>query len=107
MVKQMSVFVLRVNHPAHFGHSSLLDVHSKGLPLKNEYKPDSIDFKILKTLAADSRIPFRRIGLELDLTTNTVKSRIDRMVSAGIIQAFTTKVNPAILGFKSSWLLVL
>jgi DNA-binding Lrp family transcriptional regulator len=70
-----------------------------------EHAADKIDFEILQYLTRDSRLPYRKIALQLELSVNTVKFRIKRMIANHTIQNFTTRVNPSFLGFRLRWLL--
>jgi DNA-binding Lrp family transcriptional regulator len=41
------------------------------------------------------------------MTTKSIKSRVDRMLAAKVIERFLAKVNPSILGYKSMYALAL
>ncbi len=60
-----------------------------------EIKLDSINKKIINYLK-DGRISYKKIASELSLAENTVKSRIQKLKEAGIID-ITTLVNPEIM----------
>jgi DNA-binding Lrp family transcriptional regulator len=64
---------------------------------------DSTDLKILNLLARNGRLSYRNIGLTIGLTTKSVKSRIDRMLAAKVIEKFLAKVNPSVIGYKKKW----
>jgi len=51
-------------------------------------KTDDIDKKILCILANDARIPTINIAKKLDISTLTVKSRINRLIESGVIQGY-------------------
>ena len=61
---------------------------------------DNIDLKILNLLSKNGRLSYRNIGLTIGLTTKSVKSRIDRMLAAKVIDRFLTRLNPSIIGYK-------
>ena len=63
---------------------------------------DSIDLKILNTLARNGRLSYRSIGVAIGLTTKSVKSRVDKMFSSGVIDRFLAIVNPSIVLLESS-----
>lgn len=56
--------------------------------------------KILNRLALDCRTSYRKIGIEVGLTTKSVKARVDKMMSGGIIQSFFVKVSPEVAGYS-------
>jgi DNA-binding Lrp family transcriptional regulator len=58
---------------------------------------DSIDLKILNMLARNGRLSYRSIGVAIGLTTKSVKTRVDKMLSSGVIDRFLAVVNPAII----------
>jgi DNA-binding Lrp family transcriptional regulator len=51
-------------------------------------------------LARDSRLSYEKIGSALNLTRNSIKTRIKRMVSKGVIQEFIADINFVILGYR-------
>ena len=59
---------------------------------------DNIDLKILNMLARDGRLSYRSIGRVIGLTTKSVKSRVDKMLSSGVIDRFLAVINPSIFG---------
>ncbi len=58
-------------------------------------KVDKINLSIIKHLQ-DGRKSFNKIAEELDITENTVRSRVNRMVEAGLVEIIGT-VNPDLL----------
>ena len=52
------------------------------LPLKL----DETDTSILKALMKDGRLSFRRIAVQVGVTTPTVESRVKRMIESGVIR---------------------
>lgn len=63
---------------------------------------DDTDLKILRLLSKDGRLSYRSIGLTVDLTTKSVKSRVDRMVQAKVIERFLAIVNPTVIGYNKT-----
>ena len=61
---------------------------------------DDKDLEIINILARDSRTPYRSIGSTVGITPNAVKTRVDNMVSNGIIQSFVLQINPVIFGYE-------
>ena len=68
---------------------------------------DSTDLKILNLLAKNGRLSYRSIGLIIGMTTKSIKSRVDRMLAAKVIERFLAKVNPSVLGYKRIYALAL
>jgi DNA-binding Lrp family transcriptional regulator len=68
---------------------------------------DSTDLKILNLLAKNGRLPYRSIGLTIGMTTKSIKSRVDRMLAAKVIERFLAKVNSSVLGYKRIYALAL
>jgi DNA-binding Lrp family transcriptional regulator len=65
-----------------------------------KFSLDGTDLKILNLLANDGRLSYRSIGLTIGLTTKSVKSRVDRMLAAKVIERFLARVNPSVIGYK-------
>jgi DNA-binding Lrp family transcriptional regulator len=63
---------------------------------------DDIDLRILNLLSRNGRLSYRSIGLIVGLTTKSVKSRVDRMLAAKVIEKFLTKVNPSVIGYRKT-----
>jgi DNA-binding Lrp family transcriptional regulator len=68
---------------------------------------DSTDVKILNLLAKNGRLSYRSVGLTIGMTTKSIKSRVDRMLAAKVIERFLAKVNPSVLGYKRIYALAL
>jgi DNA-binding Lrp family transcriptional regulator len=62
---------------------------------------DNNDLKILNLLARNGRLSYRNIARTVGMTTKSVKSRVDKMISEKVIERFITLVNPSILGYKT------
>jgi DNA-binding MarR family transcriptional regulator len=61
------------------------------LVTKEDYTLDKTDLRIIGQLARDSRLSYEKIGSALNLTRNSIKTRIKRMVSKGVIQEYITE----------------
>jgi DNA-binding Lrp family transcriptional regulator len=68
---------------------------------------DSRDLKILNLLAKNGRLSYRSIGHAIGMTTKSVKSRVDRMLAAKVIERFIAKVNPSVVGYNRTYALAL
>jgi DNA-binding Lrp family transcriptional regulator len=68
---------------------------------------DNTDLKILNMLARNGRLSYRSIGTTISLTTKSVKSRVDKMISSGVIDRFLTVVNPSIFGYSKTYTIAL
>ena len=64
------------------------------------YTLDSTDRKIIGLLAGDSRLSYARIGSALNLTRNSIKTRVKRMTSTGVIQEYIADINFALLDYS-------
>ena len=58
---------------------------------------DSTDQRILALLREDARASTSKLGRRLRLSRTTVQSRIERMVSRGIIAGFTVRLSDDVL----------
>jgi DNA-binding Lrp family transcriptional regulator len=67
---------------------------------------DEKDLKIIKILSKDCRESFMSIGSAIGMTSKSVKARVDRMVSTGVIEKFVLKVNPVALGYGIGCMLI-
>lgn len=63
---------------------------------------DEIDKEILSILHENSRISYTDIGKQLNLSRVAIQSRINSLMEQGIIEQFTTVINPAKIGFLVS-----
>ena len=57
------------------------------------YRLDEVDEKILAMLQDNARVSLKDIGAEVSIGT-----RIDRMLAEGVLEGFTTKLNPEAMG---------
>jgi DNA-binding Lrp family transcriptional regulator len=67
---------------------------------------DEKDLKIISMLTKDCRESFMRIGSAIGMTSKSVKARVDRMISTGVIEKFVVKVNPVALGYGIGCMLI-
>ena len=67
---------------------------------------DKNDLTILPTLARDCRTSYSSIGSQIGLTSKSVKARVKKMVSSGVIEKFVVRVNPAAFGYRTALVLV-
>lgn len=59
---------------------------------------DSIDVQIINILQRNSRTSIKQISEDVMLSAPSVKERINKMISAGLIREFTTVLEPKKLG---------
>ncbi|MBV9178767.1 MAG: AsnC family transcriptional regulator [Nitrososphaeraceae archaeon] len=57
---------------------------------------DKKDIEIIRMLAKDCRSSYRGIALALEVTTTTIKLRVQKLIANNIIEKFVTNVNPAL-----------
>ncbi|MEK7412461.1 MAG: Lrp/AsnC family transcriptional regulator [Planctomycetota bacterium] len=66
--------------------------------------PSELDLAVISQLQSDARKPFTAIAEELGVPESTVRKRVDKMESAGVIR-FTGFADPLRLGFQYwSWI---
>lgn len=70
-------------------------------------KLDSLDLKIMRMLQKDARVSFSAMAKELHTAEATVRFRIKRLVSNGVIVKHTTIFNPGQLGISVSGAILL
>jgi DNA-binding Lrp family transcriptional regulator len=68
---------------------------------------DELDGKILHSLSRNCRISYNSLGSEIGLTAKSMKVRVKKMQSSGVIDSFLVRVNPLVLGYSKSCILVL
>ena len=66
-----------------------------------DYRIDGTDIEIMKLLTKDCRLSYREIALTLGITTNTVKRRINNLLSKRIIEDFLVRVNLGAFGYSN------
>ena len=67
-------------------------------------KTDNLDMKILSHLLNNCRESDRQIGHEIGLSGVAVKSRIRKMIKSNLIENFTLKIEPHLLGYNVIYL---
>lgn len=60
---------------------------------------DAHDIKILQILSNEGRRSYRSIGLDIGLAPQSVKTRIENMLSSGVIDKFIAIISPSALGY--------
>jgi Lrp/AsnC family transcriptional regulator, regulator for asnA, asnC and gidA len=78
------------------------------IPVKNivtseeseEIKLDKTDFEILDRLKKNGRLPFSKIAREMELSTNTIVRRYEKLVKSKIMKV-SIQINPVELGFQA------
>ncbi|MED1439143.1 Lrp/AsnC family transcriptional regulator [Aeribacillus composti] len=63
---------------------------------------DDIDKRILEKLHENSRISYTDLGKEIGLSRVAVQARINNLIEKGIIEKFTTVINPTKIGMHVS-----
>ena len=67
---------------------------------------DNLDIKILSRLLNNCRESDRQIGIELGISGGAVRARIQKMQKSGIIEKFSLKVEPPVLGYSILYFVV-
>ena len=67
-------------------------------------KIDNLDMKILSNLLNNCRESDRQIGQKIGLSGVSVRSRIEKMLKSKLIEKFTLKIEPHILGYNVIYL---
>jgi DNA-binding Lrp family transcriptional regulator len=62
--------------------------------------------KLLNSLSRNCRVSYSSLGNEIGLTAKSVKARVEKMQSSGVIDSFIIKVNPLVLGYSKFCLLI-
>jgi DNA-binding Lrp family transcriptional regulator len=68
---------------------------------------DELDGKILRSLSRNCRVSYNSLGSEIGMTAKSVKARVKKMQSSGVIDSFIVKVNPMVFGYSKVCILVL
>lgn len=67
--------------------------------MDKNYQIDSIDRAILSALGKDSRTSFVEIAESLGVVAGTIHLRVEKLKQSGVLQKFTTELNPQALGY--------
>ena len=59
---------------------------------------DETDYKILKLLQSNARMPVKSIAEQVFVSAPTVSARIEAMRKEGVIKGFYTEINPMVFG---------
>ena len=70
----------------------------EGFALSSEL--DAYDRKILALLQENARLGFSEIGRRIHLTSPAAAERVRRLEEAGVIEAFTTRINLRKIGYS-------
>lgn len=62
------------------------------------YKLDAIDEKLLDALQENARISLKDLSEQVFMSPTAVGARIDRMLQEGVLEGFTTRLNPEAMG---------
>jgi len=68
---------------------------------------DDLDKRILRRLQSNCRVSFADLSRELDVAEATVRFRVNRLVSNGVITRFAALLDPAKIGMKVSGAILL
>jgi DNA-binding Lrp family transcriptional regulator len=68
---------------------------------------DELDGKILRSLSRNCRVSYNSLGSEIGMTAKSVRARVKKMQSSGVIDSFIVKVNPMVLDYSKVCILVL
>jgi len=66
----------------------LVDENDKEVGIGEKIKTDDIDISILRNLANNAKMSTTDIAKNLDISSITVKNRIERLIKSGVIQGF-------------------
>ena len=61
---------------------------------------DAVDMQIMEILTEDARTPLLNIAKAVNVSPNTVKHRMKKMVKEGVIVGFRPHINASILGYQ-------
>lgn len=67
---------------------------------------DELDIQILSMLLDNCRESDRQIGKRIGISGNAVKSRIQKMIQNNIIEKFTLKIEPPVLGYNVVYIVI-
>lgn len=60
---------------------------------------DSLDLQIIDILKENSRYSYAEIGRKIALSPSSVRERVQKLEDVGIIESYTLKINPGLLGY--------
>ena len=62
---------------------------------------DELDYKILKLVASNARIPFLEVARECNVSGAAIHQRVQRMIDMNVIVGSGYHINPKILGYNT------
>ena len=62
---------------------------------------DELDYKILKLIASNARIPFLEVARECGVSGAAIHQRVQRLIDMGVIIGSSYNVNPKSLGYRT------
>ncbi len=62
------------------------------------YRLDKVDEQILSMLQDNARASLKDIAEQVQMSPTAVGTRIDKMLSEGVLEGFTTRLNPEAMG---------
>lgn len=62
------------------------------------YRLDEVDKKILMMLQENARMSLKDMAAEVSMSPTAVGTRIDKMLEEGVLEGFTTRLNPEAMG---------
>ncbi len=90
-----------------YRHSYLLDDMNKSDRTKfeitgggSQVKIDEIDFRLLRLIAPNARMPVKEIAKKLNTTVAVVNYRIKKLIKEGVIQGFRSDMDLTKLGYQ-------
>ena len=66
--------------------------------MKETFRPDETDIKILALLQADARLSHKELGSRVNKSITSIHNRVRRLEEQGFIQRYATILNPVKLG---------
>ncbi|MCK5251681.1 MAG: Lrp/AsnC family transcriptional regulator, partial [Thermoplasmata archaeon] len=58
---------------------------------------DPVDIRILELLIENGRLSYREMAKKVGVTTPTVSSKVEHLMDMGLIEGYTTVINPEML----------
>jgi DNA-binding Lrp family transcriptional regulator len=72
-------------------------------PISTPFKDvqiDKLDFKILRKLAVNARIPTVKLANDLNVTAATIKNRIKRLIDENVVGRFAVRIDWSKIGYR-------
>src|SRR5712691_13041 len=61
---------------------------------------DSLDRRLIRTLAANPRMGVMELARQLGVARGTAQSRLDKLLARGVIKGFGPEIDPAAMGYS-------